>query len=223
MGADNKLRGSLFGGFNRKDVVSYIEKNAQMSNEYKASSEKWEAKCVDLEMRLQEALAANASAVSAKNRADEELAGLQAHITELENEITELKALDRLRSEELDALKSRLSEYEETIGLYERSKERIALLELNASRRAVNIEKAAEEKAADLTKRCYDLIDALKSEYENICMDTESTAAHIKGEMDKLGARLMNLSELLNSKVDTLSQLDSIVNHSLEDPMLERF
>ena len=44
MGADNKLRGSLFGGFNRKDVVSYIENNAQMSNEYKASSEKWEGK-----------------------------------------------------------------------------------------------------------------------------------------------------------------------------------
>jgi hypothetical protein len=43
------------------------------------------------------------------------------------------------------------------------------------------LKKAAEEKAADLTKRCYDLIDALKLEYEKICGDTESTAAHIKG------------------------------------------
>ena len=223
MGADNKLRGSLFGGFNRKDVVSYIENNAQMSNDYKASSEKWEARCTDLEMRLQEANAANESAASAKSRVDEEIAGLRAHITELENEITELKASERIKSEELDSLKGRLSEYEEAVGFYERSKERIAQLELNASRRAVNIEKAAEEKASDLTKRCYDLIDALKSEYENICMDTESTAAHIKGEMDKLGTRLMNLSELLNSKVDTLSQLDSIINHGLEDPVLEHF
>jgi chromosome segregation ATPase len=194
-----------------------------MSNEYKAANAALESRCAELEKQLEDAISFNYTAASAKSKADEEISGLNARVADLEEELSRLRESEALKTSESDALKQRLAEFEETLGMYEKSKERIALLELNASRRAVNIEKAAEEKAADLTRRCTDLIDALKSEYEKICNDTESTTAHIKGEMDKLGVRLVNLSETLSGKAEALSQLDSIINHGLEDSGVERF
>lgn len=47
MAEKNTFRGKLFGGFDRKDVVSYIEKLAAERNEYKG-------KCAELEININE-------------------------------------------------------------------------------------------------------------------------------------------------------------------------
>lgn len=217
MSAENRFRGRLFGGFNRQDVVNYLEKSALLTSEYKASKEALEDRCDELSRQLEDEKARNEALVAANSHAEEEISGLRQRISSLEAEIRILNDAAASKDSEIEALKNRLNECGKTISSYESSKDRIAILELNATRRAVNIEKAAEEKAENISRKCLEFVNALKLEYEKILEDTESTAAHIRGEMDRLGNNLYDLTELLSEKSESLSKLDYIITHGMED------
>ena len=217
MNTQYKLRGKIFGGFNRQDVVNYIEKNARLTSEYKASKEALEVRCDELAGRLEEEKAQNEALRAELASSNEKTAGLYARITELEKELSSMREAISSKDEEINTLRRQISSCNETIDEYENSKERIALLELNASRRAVDIEKEAENKAAVLTKKCNELINTLKTEYIAVCNDAEATVAHITNEMDKIGAKLCDITELLSEKTAKFDELNKLVARSLED------
>ncbi|NLL38615.1 MAG: hypothetical protein GX254_03375 [Clostridiales bacterium] len=217
MNTQYKLRGKIFGGFNRQDVVNYIEKNARLTSEYKASKEALEVRCDELAGRLEEEKAQNEALRAELASSNEKTAGLYARITELEKELSSMREAISSKDEEINTLTRQISSCNETIDEYENSKERIALLELNASRRAVDIEKEAENKAAVLTKKCNELINTLKTEYIAVCNDAEATVAHITNEMDKIGAKLCDITELLSEKTAKFDELNKLVARSLED------
>ncbi len=217
MNAENKLRGKIFGGFNRQDVVNYIERSARLTSEYKASKEALEARCDELAERLEEEKSQNEALKTDLSSAGEKTSELYSRIAELEKELASMRETVSSKDEEIDNLARRISSYDETIGAYETSKERIALLELNASRRAVNIEKEAENKAAILTQKCNELVNSLKTEYITVCNDAEATAAHITNEMEKLGAKLCDITELLSEKTVKFDELSKLIACSMED------
>lgn len=216
MNTEYKLRGKLFGGFNRQDVVNYIERSARLASEYKASKEALEARCDELAERLEAEKSRNEALGAELNTANEKTAELCARIAELEKELASMQDTISAKESEIADLTRQISICNETIGVYESSKERIALLELNASRRAVNIEKEAENKAALLTQRCNELVSSLKSKYVAVCNDAEATAAHITGELDKLGAKLCEMVELLSGKTASFDELGKLIDHSTE-------
>lgn len=216
MSEDNRFRGRLFGGFNRQDVVSYIERSARLTNEYKTSNEALESRCDELSEQLEDEKALNESLKESCSMANSEITRLTSRLVELENELNVLHETVTSKDDEITALHTRLASCDEAIGAYETSKERIALLELNASRRAVNIEKLAEEKADNMTRKCQEFIASVKAEYELVCNDTESTVAHITGEMDRLGRRLFELSEQLAEKTGELDKLNHLITRNPE-------
>ena len=68
-----------------------------------------------------------------------------------------------------------------------------------------------------LTKKCNELINTLKTEYIAVCNDAEATVAHITNEMDKIGAKLCDITELLSEKTAKFDELNKLVARSLED------
>lgn len=217
MNTDNKLRGKIFGGFNRQDVVNYIERSARLTSEYKASKEALEARCDELAEKLENEKFQNESLKADLEKAGEKTAELYSRINELENELNIMKQTISAKDEEIDALNRRISSCDEAIGAYESAKERIALLELNASRRAVNIEKDAESKAELLTRKCNELVSSLKSEYVAVCNDTEATVAHLTGEMDRLSVKLCEIAGLLSEKTERFDKLSGLITRGMED------
>jgi len=127
-----KFRGSLIGGFNRKDVAAYIGKVARELSEYKEKSEKLGAENKELKTEVEE---------------------LTRRVTELSAQNEELKSeLDLLRgtSEENERLKetiasmqARIDSDAETIAGYEKMKSKLSELEVEALKRAQEIEASA--------------------------------------------------------------------------------
>lgn len=188
--SDKKFRSSLFGGFNRDDVVKYIEKASEKTAEYRADSVKYH-----------ELVLANQK--------------LQDKFSVLQNEFSELSAeADRLRDElsereaEVEGLWARLEPAEASAAEFAATRERLAAMEVDAAKRAAEIEREAREKADAVADKCARGLEKLKAEYVSASEDAESTAAHLLSEAERISRRLTTLSAMLADSADAFSELD---------------
>ena len=189
--SDKKFRSSLFGGFNRDDVVKYIEKASEKTAEYRADSVKYH-----------ELVLANQK--------------LQDKFSVLQNEFNELSAeADRLRGElsereaEVESLQARLEPAEASAAEFAATRERLAAMEVDAAKRAAEIEREAREKADVVAEKCARGLEKLKAEYVSASEDAETTAAHLLSEAERISRRLTTLSAMLADSADAFSELDA--------------
>lgn len=188
--ADKKFRSSLFGGFNRDDVVKYIEKSSEKTAEYRADS-----------IKYHDLLASNRELQASYDE-------LKAQYEALSSEAEGLRASLAEKEAELAALTARYNEAQTAADEYATTKERLAAIEVNATRRAVEIERAAEEKAAGVAEKCSEGLARLKSEYVSASQDAESTAAHLLSEVERISGRLTSLSSMLADSAEAFSDLE---------------
>ena len=130
--SNGKFRGSLFGGFNRKDVAVYIGKVGKETNEYKEECAKLKEENRELKSKVDE-LTRQISELSAQN---EELNG------EVETLRVKCEEQDRLK-ETVAAMQARIDSDAETIAGYEKMKDKLSELEVEALKRAQQIETRA--------------------------------------------------------------------------------
>jgi chromosome segregation ATPase len=187
---DKKFRSSLFGGFNRDDVVKYIEKASEKTAEYRADSVKYH------------------ELVLSNNKLLDEFNELKAEFEKLSAETDALRSDLRDREAEVEELKTRLEPAEASAAEYEATKERLAAIELDAAKRAAEIERDAKDKAAAVAEKCARGLDKLKSEYVSASEDAESTAAHLLSEAERISRRLTTLSAMLADSADAFSGLE---------------
>ncbi len=188
--ADKKFRSSLFGGFNRDDVVKYIEKASEKTAEYRADS-----------IKYHDLLLSNNELQASYDTLREEHEALCAEAEELRAALSEKEA-------ELAALKEQLAEKQAVADEYTATKERLAAIEIEATKRAVEIEHAAEEKAAEVAEKCSQGLAKLKSEYLSASEDAEATAAHLLSETERISGRLNSLSTMLSDNAEAFSELE---------------
>ena len=187
---DKKFRSSLFGGFNRDDVVKYIEKASEKTAEYRADSVKYH------------------ELVLSNNKLLDEFNELKAEFERLSAEADALRSDLRDSQAEVEELRGRLEPAEASAAEYEATKERLAAIELDAAKRAAEIERDAKEKAAAVSEKCARGLEKLKSEYVSASEDAESTAAHLLSEAERISRRLTTLSAMLADSADAFSGLE---------------
>jgi len=197
---NGNFRGSVFGGFNRRDVAAYISKVARETNDYKEECSKLSAENEELKTRLEEQTC-RLSELNAKNE-------------ELRSEIERLEA----QSEETDCLKDTIAAMQakidgdaEIISGYEKMKSRLSELEVEALKRAQDIETRAMSEYKRIMDRVGEIITSLKSEYEEIRSGTEVTAAHLRGEMNRMGERISLVNSVLEKTAGDFESLDSLI------------
>ena len=186
-----RIRKSFLGGFNREDVSAYVESLAKRLRTVKEERDRFEAKCMEISETLSELKSDKLDLEQRLESADNELSLLRS-----ENE--KFRAL----SEELE---QKLGQTGPKAELYDSLRERIADLELNASRRAVEIEKEADRRADELMRRCGDYLANIKSECDNASTDTQSSFETIRCELDNLSERISLLSSFLYDKVENFN------------------
>ena len=97
-GSANKIRGAVFGGFNREDVSSYVEKLAKERNEYKALCQKLTAQLEEEKEKAQlESEKAMDTASSLADSAARTVAQLETQYITMREEMAEL--IGKLRGE----------------------------------------------------------------------------------------------------------------------------
>ncbi|MBR7146491.1 MAG: hypothetical protein IKD11_02080 [Oscillospiraceae bacterium] len=169
---NNTFKGTLFGGFNREDVISYITKTSAASNERIAALEA----DIDKFCRQEQEMRAQLDGVLGEKEAlERELAALRAAAAERDVLAAEVEALRA----EVDTLRPQAEEYAKV-------KSHIAGIELEARQRNDELDRITRERLAALVGECRSKCDAVLSTLTGTC-------ANISGEMQRLDAAVSSL------------------------------
>lgn len=195
MSDQKPIRGSLFGGFNKKDVAGYIEELSRKSGEYKTENEQLKERCFELESCQQdlESLRSQLDAVLAQfEDAKAELEHLRAEKTQLE--------------EQNASLVSELEVAKEDAAVYQAAKERLAALEIEASRRSLETEREARLSAAKILIDAGNSVVEVQSALEGIRRDALRMKATIHSQLSSLESSIDDLTALSRSKHEFLGK-----------------
>ena len=210
---DHPFRSAALGGFNRQDVLDYLEKtsaeNAQRQQELQQKLEAAEEERRQLAAKTTEQEEQLAILRRDRDQLKEQLEQVQQALNSSQaREEAQEEALAALRQER-DTLKSRAEALEPDAAAYEAIKERTAGVELEAHCRAQNVLNQADAQAKELRRNMEQWIGRVELEYDALRSEVESTVSHAADKLEKAGRCLEQITALLADQdvaLEALSQ-----------------
>lgn len=208
--SEHQFRNTMFGGFNRQDVLDYLTSAAEKNNqELQRRQDSYEALEKELSAVREEGTALKTELAQTRQERDE----FKRQAEQLTIELARISAADQGRAAELEQVKSELSAAREELEqlreqvnrlapdaeAYTAIKDRTAGVELEAHRRAQSVEARAKIMAGDLQRQM-----------EQWCAKVEQQYAGLKNE---IGSSV----ERANQQVLAASQSLSRINELLEE------
>ncbi len=215
---------ALMGGFNREDVLQYIEQSAKESSERLAALQQENELLLDERNELR----GKNETLSQKNAdllerlgemtvADEKLqAHAQEHTRRVEQGESEMRVLkERVAAleEENRTLREQSREVTARCAEYDALKENLTEMELAAHRRAHDIEERAQFDAKRVRMQSAEVIAALKKELLTVCDAYRAAAAQASRTAEENARRANGAQATLDSVLRTL---DEVVVGALE-------
>ncbi len=173
-----KLRTTAFGGFQRQDVVDYIENSAR---EHAAQLNALRAELKQTQEQL-------AVLQGEKARAD----ALAVRCDDLSARVDELSPLET----EVAELRRQVAEYQPQAEAYDTLKGSLAEIELDARSRAAQLVQDAEEESAAKRGQAQALLDQVLGEYGRVGENANAAITDVICRLTDLRASLASLSQL---------------------------
>ena len=210
---DHPFRSAAFGGFNRQDVLDYLEKtsaeNGLRQRELQEKLEAAQEECRQLTARTTEQEEQLAILRRDRDNLNQQLEQVQGALEESqgqgEAQEEELAALRRER----DEWKAKAEALEPDASAYGILKERTAGVELEAHRRAQTVLDQADAQAKELRRNMEQWMGRVEREYDALRSEVEATVSHAADKLEKAGKCLQQVSELLADQdmaLEALSQ-----------------
>lgn len=194
---NNNFRSVAFGGFDRQDVISYIERTAR---EAAAAQEALRRENDELRQE-REALSSQLATLRYQM---ETLRAEHARVqTELDRETAARQELEALRpqaerlSAEAEALRS-------DAGAYARFRERIGAIECEARQRAATLEDETNGRLRQVTEH-------FRTQYQTLMDSFEAAASHVSGELRKIEVSLAQLPRAMDQSGAELDRLAALL------------
>lgn len=192
--AGNTFRTAVVGGFNRQDVLDYIECSTKESlsrvsslqkelDKHKKTGDTLEQELAQTKQRAQ---ALDQELETLKKDHEEKAQALSNAQQTLEQQRVEL---DTLRAE-LSTLKNKTIHWESGAKAYNELKDRTATIELEAHQRAQVIEKQAQEEAHRVRMEAEQILHKVQVGYGRLRGDLDATITHAEGEIGKVDKAL---------------------------------
>lgn len=208
---EHPFRSAAIGGFNKQDVLDFLEaqakQTAQAQQELQGRLEESERQGESLRRELDEAnrqLEAVRRALEEANQAREELAGQLERANEAASgsrqEASRLAGELEQARRERDEMRAQRDAVWPDAQAYIELKERTAGVELEAHRRAQAIQAKAEEDAQKARRQVEQWLKRMGREYDALCTQVETTVSHAASELEKAGAGLERLNELMSGQ-----------------------
>ncbi len=185
-----------FGGFDKQDVVRYLE---QASEKAAAVQRELEAENAELRKQVED----RREELDQLRAQVEELTAQRDELQEkLESEAAARANLEPLRALEQDVarLKAERDALKPDAEAYARFRERLGAIECEARNRADDL----EEEAAAQTRRT---LEEFRSRYSKLMSDFEAASGHVNGELRKIEVTLSQLPRALDQTGAQLSEL----------------
>ena len=215
---DHPFRSAALGGFNRQDVLDYLEKtsaeNAQRQQELQQKLEAAEEERRQLSAKTTEQEEQLAILRRDRDQLKEQLEQVQQALNSSQaREEAQEEALAALRQER-DTFKSRAEALEPDAAAYEAIKERTAGVELEAHCRAQNVLNQADAQAKELRRNMEQWIGRVELEYDALRSEVESTVSHAADKLEKAGKCLEQITALLADQDVALEALSLAYDHT---------
>ena len=186
-----------FGGFDKQDVVHYIERTAREAAEAQEKLQR------ENEGLLQESQALGGQVLELREKQE----ALEAENAKLREEL----ARETARREELEALepeterlRSRIEALRSDAESYARFREQIGAIECEARQRAAEL----EDEASTRLRR---LAEQFQTQYRTLMSAFESTAAHVNSELRKIEVNLTQLPRAMDQSGAELKELEALL------------
>ncbi len=201
-----QFRTAAFGGFQKQDVMDYLERSAQehtrkvaelqkeLEREKQAGSEQGELR-TELEKQI--------AALEAENRR------LAADLAEREDRLNQAMAeTDELRAE-VSGLRGEVDRLTPSATAYEAVKDRTASIELEAHGRAQAIEREGRAKAMKCQEQVKEWFVKTQEAYARLCADLNTTLNHAVQELERTGRSMAELSGGLEYQDNALKAIQA--------------
>lgn len=201
-----QFRTAAFGGFQKQDVMDYLERSAQehaqkLAAIQKELAEEKIAKAGEVERSA--ALAERIAALEAEcQRLAADLAQREEKLAQAMTERDELRALS-------DQLQDQLDKVTPAATAYEAVKDRTASIELEAHGRAQAIEQEGRARALKCQEQVRDWFDKTKEAYERLRADITATMGHTAQELERAGKSMEALSGGLAEQDSALAAIEA--------------
>lgn len=203
------IKSVAFGGFDKQDVISYIERTAQ---EAATLQQELQSQADALRKQLEEAERAGdalreelekmrRSREEAEGRLAEE-AAVRAALEPVQQEAEQLRR-------EMAALRAEHEKLLPDAQAYAQFRERIGAIECEARKRAADLEEAT---CAQLRQT----VDQFRRQYQILMSTFETTASHVNGELRKVEVNLTQLPRAMDQSGVELNELAAMLERKLE-------
>lgn len=209
---DNRFRSAAFGGFNRQDVMDYLERAAK---EHEQQMEELRAQ---LEQAQQEMAQLRSQLTQAQEQAQQTRAELERNTTDRQN-AQEQSSLLAQTQEELVRLRGQVARLEPDAVAYSAIKERTAGIELEAHRRAQAIVDEAQAQVEQLRREQSQWLERVERDYYDLRAQVGTTVTQAASELERVRQGLDNISLCMNNQH---SALDRLMQTTKNDPAITK-
>ncbi len=192
------IKSVAFGGFDKEDVVRYIEEAARKA----ASVQKeLQEEVEDLKKQL---AALQEEATDLRGQAGELSVARDALQQELEQEKSRRVALEPLE-EEVKSLRQEVASLRPDAQAYEHLRERVGNIECDARKRAAEIEERTVEQMSRTLER-------FRTQYTSLMATFTSTANYVNGELRKVEVNLSQLPRAMDPSSGEMEELAALLS-----------
>ncbi len=191
--AEHRFRTAAF-GFNRQDVVHYIEsihrEYAEQLESLRQELEREQSRRTEIAQQGSVATQAASAADKDAQRAREELEQALAQLREAQSQRDDLQLRLQVTERDFADLQKAAERMAPAARSYEMLKDKAATIELDAHNRAQVILKSGQEQADRTHREVQEWLRQVESSYERLKADVAATLTHAVAELDRTGKSL---------------------------------
>lgn len=209
--AEHRFRSAAF-GFNRQDVVHYIESihrdYAQQLESLKKELERERDQRSEMAQKGSIATEAASAADKDAQRAREELSQALDQLREVQSQRDDLQLRLQVMERDFADLQKAAERMAPAARAYETLKDKTASIELDAHNRAQVILKSGQEQAERTHREVRVWLRQVESSYDRLKADVAATLTHAVAELDRTGKSLDKVKEELDGHGKRLHSIE---------------
>ena len=197
---DNRFRSAAFGGFNRQDVMDYLERTIKEHNQA------LEQVNAQLTQARNEANQLREQAAQLREEARQAKEELERAAADQQTVREQANLLDELRAQN-EQLRRQADEAQADAAAYAAIKERTASIELEAHRRAQAIVDEAQVQAEQVRRELGQWLERVERDYYDLRAQVGTTVTQASSELERVRQGLDNISLCMNNQHSALERL----------------